>query len=152
MRVTPTSLNFFQVETGFKGHSSYWVWLFLFIQKPWKPNAEGEIRAEHDLQVNSWEFQKLWSFCVVKIAVKSRCYISKSSFIVFYEQPPYKWVQILKVHFTFQVSRLKKIVTEQQAVSVNAHTISFQMVKNGTCYATATKRHFRILDPTKTLK
>lgn len=61
-------------------------------------------------------------------------------------------MQILKVHFTFQVSRLKKIVTEQQAVSVNAHTISFQMVKNGTCYATATKRHLRILDPTKTLK
>lgn len=81
---------------------------FFIESRPWKPNAEGEIRAEHDLQVTSWAFQKLWSFCVVKIAVKSRCYISKSSFIVLYEQPPYKWVQILKVHFTFQVSRLKK--------------------------------------------
>lgn len=55
----------------------------------------------------------------------------------------------------FYISSLKvkkKIVTEQQAVSVNAHAISFQMVKNGMCYATATKRHFRSLDPTKTLK
>lgn len=56
----------------------------------------------------------------------------------------------------FYISSLKvkkkQNITEQQAVSVNAHTISFQMVKNGTCYATATKRHSRIPDPTKTLK
>lgn len=40
------------------------------------------------------------------------------------------------------------MVTEQQAVSVNAHTISFQMVKNAMCYAIAAKRHFSIPDPT----
>lgn len=55
----------------------------------------------------------------------------------------------------FYISSLKvkkKKCYRATSCFVNAHTISFQRVKNGTRYATAPKRRFRILDPTKTLK
>lgn len=45
-------------KQGFKGTAATMFGCFI-DSKPWKPGAEGAVRVERDLQVNSWAFQKL---------------------------------------------------------------------------------------------
>lgn len=61
------------------------------------------------------------------------------------------YISSLKVKKKENDDNDNKTLQSNKRVSVNAHTVSSPMVKNGTCSATATARHCRTPDPTKTL-